>query len=211
MNTKVKLLTIILFITGFIFGQKSEEKLVRTSFENYRSAILNDKGEEAFNCIDSRTVKYYSDMLELVKNADSTEVSNLSLMDKMMVLTIRYRVPKEEVLTLDGKGLFIYAVESGMVGKNSVANNSIGEITIDKEFAKGQFISNGKKSPLYFHFYKEDEQWKVDLTSIFPMTNIVFKQLAEKSGLSENEYVFTLIEMITGTKPGNEIWNKLIN
>ncbi|MFN6086371.1 MAG: hypothetical protein ACK476_15765, partial [Fluviicola sp.] len=99
----------------------------------------------------------------------------------------------------------------GMVGKNSVANNSIGEITIDKEFAKGQFISNGKKSPLYFHFYKEDELWKVDLTSIFPMTNIVFKQLAEKSGLSENEYVFTLIEMITGTKPGNEIWNKLIN
>lgn len=96
-----------------------------------------------------------------------------------------------------------------MVGKNSVANISIGEVTVEQNFAKGQAESNGEKSPLYFHFYKEDAVWKVDLTSIFAFSTVAFEKMQENSGQEENDFLFSLLERISGVKPGAEIWNKV--
>lgn len=52
-------------------------------------------------------------------------------------------------------------------------------------------------------------QWKLDLTSLFPASNLLFKQMVEESGQNENEYLFSLLEMLTGKKPGSEIWQKV--
>lgn len=213
-TTKMKqtLLALTFFLTWTItYGQKKEEKLVRQSFDNYKSAILNDKGEEAVKYVDSRTIKYYSDILDLVKTADSTKVETLSILDKLMVFSIRHRTSKEEILSFDGKSLLVYAIKNGMVGKNSVANNSIGDVTIDNSFAKGQFIANGQKIPFDFHFYKEENQWKIDITSLFTISTAVFKKMADDSGQNENEYLFSLLEMITRNKPNSEIWKPINN
>lgn len=207
-KTIITLLFIGLF--GTLFAQKKEEKQVKSCFNNYKSAILNDKGEEAVNYVDSRTVQYYSDILEKTQNADSSEVASLSIMDKLMVFSIRHRASSEIITSLDGKGLLIYAIKEGMVGKNSVAKNSIGEVSIDGSFAKGQFIANGQAAPFYFHFYNEEGQWKVDLTSIFPVANTSFKTMQEQSGQNENEYLFMLLEAITGKEVTNQIWRPII-
>jgi len=211
MTTSIKSIGITLLITlgNIAYGQKSEEKLVKKSFDNYKSAILNDKGEEAVKFVDSRTIKYYSDILELVKTADSAKVETISILDKLMVFSIRHRTAKEDVLNFDGESLLVYAINSGMVGKNSVANNSIGEVKIEGNYAKGQFISNGQKAPFYFDFYKEDKQWKIDLTSLFPISTKAFKKMADDSGQNQNDYLFSLLEMITGNKPDIEIWKPI--
>jgi len=211
MTTSIKSIGITFLITlgNIAYGQKSEEKLVKKSFDKYKSAILNDKGEEAVKFVDSRTIKYYSDILELVKTADSAKVKTISVLDKLIVFSIRHRTAKEDVLNFDGESLLVYAINSGMVGKNSVANNSIGEVKIEGNYAKGQFISNGQKAPFYFDFYKEDKQWKIDLTSLFPISTKAFKKMADDSGQNQNDYLFSLLEMITGNKPDIEIWKPI--
>ena len=209
MKKTLTILTLLITWTVFTYGQKSEEELVRKSFDNYKSAILNDKGEEAVRYVDSRTIKYYGNILELVKTADSTKIESLSILDKLMVFIIRHRATKQDILSFDGKALLIYAIQNGMVGKNSVAKNTIGDVTIDKSFAKGQFIANGNKAPFYFNFYYEEKQWKLDLTSIFPISITAFQKMVEESEQDENEYLFSLLEMITGKKPDNEIWSKV--
>lgn len=186
-------------------GQK-EEALVRKSFDNYKSAVLNDNGEEAVKYVCSRTIEYYSSILLKAKKADSSEVSSLGLMDKLMVFSIRHRATKSEILSFDGEGLLVYAIKEGMVGKNSVANNTVGDVQIDAAFAKGQLLDNGQEGPFYFHFYKEEGIWKIDLTAMFSAGIAAFKTMQEDSGLGENEYLFSLLEMLTGRKPGNDIW-----
>lgn len=193
-------------ISVFTFGQSAEQNLVKQSFSAYKSAILNDNGEDAAKLVDSRTIKYYGDMLDLVKNADSASVDSLAIMDKLIVFLIRLKASREEISSFNGQKLFAYAVNSGMVGKNSVSNNSSGPITIDKNFAKSQLVVNGKSQPLYFHFYKEDNQWKMDLTSLFPMTNRAFQNMADESGENTNEYLLSLLEILNGKKPGPEVW-----
>jgi hypothetical protein len=209
MYTKFKILGVIflLFASHLTQAQKSEEKLVKTSFDNYKSAILNDKGEEAVKYVDSRTVKYYGDILDLVKTADSTQIESLSILDKLMVFSVRHRASKEDILRFDATSLIVYAIKSGMVGKNSVSNNAVGEVSIDNNFAKAQFLSRGKLTPYFFHFYKEEGLWKIDLTSLFPISTKAFQKMADDSGQEENEYLFYLLETLTGRQPGKEIWN----
>lgn len=199
--------SVMLTLNTSLFAQKSEQKGVVKAFENYKSAILNDKGEEAVKHVDSRTITYYGDMLALVKTADRATVEERSILDKLMVLSIRHRTSREEILGFDGRSMLVYAIESGMVGKNSVTNISIGDVIIEGDFAKGQLESNGEKALIYFHFYKEEGQWKIDLTSIFPMSTAGFQKMADDSGKEENAFLFSILEMITGTKPGDTIWD----
>jgi len=200
---------LLLFTLISCYAQKSEEKLVRKLFEDYKTSILNDRGEEAANYVDSRTIAYYAEMLEKAKHADSAEVNTLGILDKIMVFSIRHRASREEILSFDGRGLFIYAIEEGMVGKSSVANNTIGTIEVEGDFAKGQLVVNGKAAPYYFHFYKEEGSWRLNLTSFFPISELFFEKRQEDSGMPENDYIFMLLERLTGNKPGSEIWNRL--
>jgi len=200
---------IVLLTVQMACGQKSEEIQVRKSFDNYKSAILNDKGDEAIKYVDNRTIKYYNDILELTKTADSSKIETLSILDKLMVFTIRHRTSTEDILNFNGKSLLVYAIKNGMVGKNSVANNSIGEVTVENDFAKGQFVSNGQKAPFFFHFYKEDGLWKVDLTSVFPVSTMAFRKMADESGQEQNEFLFSLLGIVTGRRPGAEIWKPI--
>ena len=205
----------ILFIFLFqvfgnsLFGQKQEEQAVRSVFEKYRSDILNDLGEEAYKDIDSRTVKYYEDLLVWIKKADSLEIETFSILDKMTVLIMRNKMLKEDLLAMDGKKLFVYAVNNGMVGKGSVSNNSIGKVTVNGNFASGQFISKGKETEVYFHFYKEEGTWKVDLTSLFPISILALDKVIADSGKSENEFLLPLIEASIGKKLDSTSWKPL--
>lgn len=191
-------------------AQKKEEKLVRKAFDDYKTAILNDKGQHAADRVDSRTIQYYGHILDLVRTADSATVHGLSIMDRLMVFSVRHRTPKADLLRFDGRALFVYAVESGMVGKNSVAGNTIGEVVVEGSFAKGQLVVNGEGAPFQFHFYKEEERWKLDITSLFSISTMAFQKMAADSGQEENDFLFTLLEMITGRKPGPEVWRPVV-
>lgn len=78
-------LFLMVFFVQVTNGQHREEKLVQKSFDNYKTAILNDKGNEAVKYVDSRTIAYYEQMLELVKTADSSKIETLSILDKLIV------------------------------------------------------------------------------------------------------------------------------
>ena len=205
--------SIIIALTLLFFhaagAQEKDAEAVRRTFENYKTAILNDQGETALDYIDSRTGKYYADMLHAVKNSDSARVSALSLIDRITVFSIRHRASREEILAMTGNDLFVYAIKNGMVGKSGVARNSIGEVTVNGNIAKGRVVVGGTQTPLAFDFHREEGRWKIDLTSIFSFSNQAFRRMVEESGEEENEYLFRLLEMLTGRKPGREVWQKV--
>lgn len=206
---KNTIIALVVFFTTLCFSQESDSDLVKKTFQTYKSSILNNEGAEAANQVDKRTLGYYKDILEKTKTADSTEVEALGLLDKLMILTIRHRASKEDIMSFNGKELFIYAIRNGMVGKNSVQGLGIGEVKIDGDFAKAQILNNGQAVPLYFHFYKENGDWKIDLTSLFPASTDAFKNVVKQSGQSENQFILNVLGMLTGEKPNNTIWKSL--
>lgn len=206
LKTNALAIFLLLLTAPFSFAQTKEKKKVRKTYEEYKAALLSDNGERASNLVDSRTIKYYDDMLGLVKTGDSATVDALPVLDKIMVFVIRHRVAREDILRFDGKAVFAEAVKKGMIDKSSAANNAIGEIVVTGDFAMAQILVDGKVIPSEFYFYKENKQWKINLTSIFTVSSIAIKKIVEDSGQSENEFIFTLLEYASQKRPGPEIW-----
>jgi hypothetical protein len=209
MSKFLTLLCLVLMVSAVCFAQTTEAEKVKQAFNGYKSAILNNKAEDALKLISSSSVKYYNHIIELIRTADSAKLNDLSILDKITVLSIRSRAAKEELLQMNGEELFLYSIRNGMVGKNSVANNSVGDVSVVDGFAKAQLLNNGVKTPLFFHFYKEDGNWKFDLTSLFTPSVVAMKKMVSDSGKSENEFIIFILENMTGEKLGADIWKPL--
>lgn len=209
MKKTINILICILFFSTFCFSQKKEEKQVRKAFEKYKTAILSDKGKEAVNSVDTRTINYYNKIINETIALDSIGLDSLGTIDKLTVLTLKHKASKKELLKFDGKGVLEYAIKNGMVGKSSVVGTTIGEVIIEDNFAKGQLVKNGQEAPFYFHFYKEDEVWKIDITSLFSIGTIAIQKMIKDSGTDENVFFVNLLELITNKKPGTELWQPI--
>jgi hypothetical protein len=85
----------------------------------------------------------------------------------------------------------------------------IGEVKVEGNFANGQLVAYGEKSPLYFQFNKEAGIWKLDLTSLFPTSNAGLKKMLTSDGKTDNEFIFQTLEMLTGKKVADDIWKPL--
>ena len=203
------LLTGILILISLTTFAQSDAELVRKTFSNYKKFILEGKGVEAAKWVDNKTISFYDKMLNMSLYADSASVQDLGIIDKLTVLSVRHRVPVEELLPMNGRDFFAYAIDHGMVGKNSVMTIEIGEVKVEGNFANGQMVSNGQKSPLYFQFNKEEGEWKLDITSLFPASNAGLKQMIESEEMTDNEFIFQTLEMLTGKTVSESIWQPL--
>jgi hypothetical protein len=204
------LFLMLLVNSSVAYGQKKQEKAVRACFDGYKEAISNEKGEKAASFVDNHTIAYYTDILTLVRQADSASVQALSISDKLMVLMIRHRTAKHDMLTFSGRDLFVFAVNEGMVGKSNLPGATIGEVTFKGASAEGQFVHQGQPSPFSFGFNQENGKWKIDLTSIFPVSNMAFQNMVAESGQPEDAYLLSLLAMLTGREPGPDIWQPVL-
>lgn len=202
----------LLFLAIFffaIFNSIAQEKEIQKCFEEYKSAILKEKGKEAVEKVSQSTIAYYEKSRVDALKADSATVANFNVIDKIMVLTLRAKISANELSSMNGSSLFEYSVDQGMVGKNSVANGSIGEIKMKGESAEGYVAINGEVSPIFFLFTQENGEWKIDLTSIFDVTNQGMQQIISATGYAENDYVVMVLQMATGAELSSSIWQPL--
>lgn len=207
---KTLTLVIILFwaTLSISYGQ-DDPALIKECYNHYKTAIRNGKGPEALHYVDAKTLNYYVKITELAQSADSLQIAELPFLEKFTTLSIRNRVSKEAILKMNGERLFVYFVESGLVGGEESVNHELGEVTVDGDLATAEFYYKGKKTPLYFQFNKEAGQWKFDLTSMFSFTTMFVKQTIETNGLSEEEFILLALKMESGENVNGNVWKPL--
>ena len=206
----LKRITLFTFIFTLFFScaqTNKEAKNVRDCFNGYKNAILNDKSDAAYSYIDNRTKKYYTEIAQKTRDYDSLALSYISLIDKITILSVRQKAEKEELLNFNGETIFKFAIDNGMVGKNSVVGNTIGSVAVENDFARGQFINDGKPTEIYYHFYKESEKWKIDLTSIFNVAEQAIKAQLKQSGLEESTFIELLLSMVADKPLKEDLWH----
>lgn len=189
-------------------GEDETKKAIRATFENYKAAIVKDNGTTAVNFVDTRTLDYYTELLDVVLYADSIKVDQLTILDKFQVLAIRYIATDDQLLSLNGKGFLAFTIDEGMTSKN-VIGVKVDHVIVDGNFARGEISAEGKKAELYFSFYKEAAGWKLDLTSIFDVSTLIFNKMIADSQLSENEFILMILRNLTKKRSIDEIWDPI--
>ncbi len=207
MTIRIIIFSIILSWASMLHAQ--QEDSIKKVFYAYQAALLEDRGTDAAMLIDTRTIAYYNNLCQLAIYGEKMEVQGLPLIDRIIVLGIRHRSSLEEIKEFDGFKMFVYAVNKGFVGKNSVADIEVGELTVKGDFAKGEHIAKGKVTPLFFHFYLEENQWKLNLTEMIPILNVMMAKMIKDQGATEDEYMLMIMEQMYGLAPDVDPWKPM--
>lgn len=184
----------------------AEGGLVQTAFGAYKAAILEDNGEAAASLVTENTIEYFESTKELALYGTPEELQERSLTDRMQIVFFRHRIPLEKLQELSGREIFIYAVDRGWVGKNSVSPISLGELTLDGERAEAPAQVNGQPVPFDLHFAKEGDAWKLDLVPLLAVGDSAFHQVAEQRGLTGDELILQLLTSVSGEEVTDGIW-----
>jgi len=203
-----KLLCILLFCLPLL-GWSAEPEAVSESFQSYKSAILDQKGESAVRLVTKRTVEEYQKYVDWALSADRKTLESLSFINRFQTFLLKHRIPLDTLKKLNGRSTFVYAVDRDWIGKNGVIRTTLGEIDVADKRANAEVIIGGQKVPNRFQFIKEEGIWKFDLIQVMRDTDQALKVAAKQKGLSENEFMFSLIETISGKKVNDSIWTPI--
>ncbi|HEY7366630.1 MAG TPA: hypothetical protein VIE37_21240 [Methylomirabilota bacterium] len=187
----------------------SEEELVRRTFQAYKEAILQQRGQSAVAQVNRATLQYYARMKALALEGPEKDVRQLRPMNKIMVLSLRHRVSADRLRAMTPEDIFIHGVDQGWIGKNSVLESDIGQTRVFGNDASADYVKGGKPTPLKFRFTKEDGRWKVDLTALTPMADQGMSMLIKKQGVDEDAFIVGLVESVSGKKVSPSIWQPL--
>lgn len=201
---------ISVFLMASCISEKNEKILISDSFENYQSAILNKKGEEAINYLSNSSIEYYSNILDKIKNADSLEICSFEITDKILILLFRQVVRKDQILSFEGgEDLLVFAINEGFLGQHGASTLSIENVVVEGEIAETDLLSDGVKQPFVLELNKENGIWKVDLMSIIAMSADPINNYIIESGLSESEFIIQALKTVSDREVSSVIWDKI--
>ncbi|AKT39511.1 hypothetical protein [Chondromyces crocatus] len=145
----------------------ADQAAVRDIFLRYRDAIVTRKGKEAVGVVSTKTLGYFDAMRTGALHMSASELRAQPVMDRLMILLLRARIPKEELQGWTGKELFAVAVDNGWVGDN-VQSIQPSTIEIQGNEARIGARAGGEELPsaMGFKAYREEGGWKLDVMSI---------------------------------------------
>jgi hypothetical protein len=152
------------------------------------------------------TIEAYQEYVSLALTADKKELESLSFINRMQVIVMRHRIPLETLKKLDGRSAIIYAVDRDWIGKDGVIRTELGQISISDKRATAEMEVGGRKAPNRIQFRHEEDEWKLDLISLLRDSNTAMKEAARRAQLEENEFLFMILESISGKKVDDGIW-----
>jgi hypothetical protein len=190
--------------------EPADQAAVRAAYDDYVAALLEKDGGRAASLVDRNTISYYGGLLELALRGDADTVHSISILDKIVVLTIRHGISVDVAEQMTAETLFVHAVTEGWIGEQSVVNSALGQIVVQGSSATGVHIANGQVTPLKYTFHREDGRWGLDLTAIMAPAEQAFKMIIEQSGRTEDEFVINIIEAVSGEEVPDSVWEPMI-
>lgn len=179
---------------------------VKAAFKTYQSALLKQDGAAAAAIVDRGTVDYYQRTRDLAVSGKPDHVKKLPVLDKLIVLRMRLQVPLAQLKAMDGKRALAFGVTQGWIG-SEVAKAEAGAIEITGDRASLTFVVGGKPTPVKLGLRREAGGWRVDLVSLFRLSDAVIRKRQEDSGKSEDDFIFALLEQLAGKPVPPTIWN----
>ncbi len=185
---------------------KSASSEIKGAYDDFRTAIMKDRGEKAADLVTSATLDYFGLMREFALYGSAAQVVRQPLADQMQILTYRHEIEPDMLLAMTPRELLIYLVDNDLIDKTSVKKTDSGKITVQGPVATVGIRRKKKPTGVNFHFYREDGRWLIDFVEIIAMATPVLKRLSIEKNLPEQLVVTSYIAERSGRSVSIAVW-----
>lgn len=191
-----------------ISSDTADVEAIRSTFERYREVLLAQDGDGVIAVLSPNTVAHYEHVAQLARAAGPEEIAGSPLIDRLMIARLRVEMPPEQLASLTGDGLLRYGVDEGLIDASSVAENGIGDISIDGDRGYGEMLVGSQPAGADWEFVKAGSDWTFDLAAGFPLANEALAATAADAGMTDDEFIFEAVHMVTGLPVDASIYER---
>jgi hypothetical protein len=198
---------VAVLLTGVAtYAQTADQSEVTAVFDAYKTAIMNDRGQEAAVLLSRSTVAYFEQMRDVALYGSRQELNQLSTINLLQTLIMRDRVPAERLVEMSGVALLGYAIDQGWIGKNSVAPLKAQRVYVVGDTAVLDVASERGPGKAQLRFKREASGWRLDLSSVIQAGSDQLDSVAKQRGSSREELVLSLLSATSGRQVESSIW-----
>lgn len=183
---------------------------IRETFAAYHAALATRDGRRALALVDRGTVAWYDEARKLALHAPPERVRALPLTQRLQVLMLRHLLDYRSVSQMSGADVLRFLVEQGYASGAPPGDRAgLAEFRIEGDRARAVLHVRERATPIVWGFRREDGRWKIDLTSVLPLAASTMAIVADRSGLTEDEFLLEVLERRTGRPATEAIWSPL--
>ncbi len=186
-----------------------QEGAIQLVYNNYQTAIIEKKSAEAVTYLDGNTIKWYEDILKMVKQYDKSKLQQKDILTQLNVLLIRDSAPREDIQKFDGRSLIEFCIFYGLIGKESVEGIQPYDIQINDRTALAKLEGKDGDTGSKIGFSYEKPTWKLDLTVLFPYSEIALLNTAKSYSMNEEDFVLMVVQSVSQKRVTEDIWNPI--
>jgi hypothetical protein len=188
----------------------SDEQAIRAAFDGYREAILAHRGVEAAALVTDDIFDYMDSMRQAALTASADHTRRKTLMDKIMVLSLRARISLTDLKEMTGRELFAHSVDLGMNGDSSRGLEA-DVIEIHGDTAKVGLRKDGQTVPpsIGFRFAKSGGTWRLDVMSATRLATTALPDMLAAIDPDPDVAIAKVIELSSGKPVSKTIWEPL--
>lgn len=184
---------------------EADAKAVQSVFDKYRAEAGAQNGVAVPALISPDTIAHYDTVVNLARTAGPDEIAKAGMMDRLMIARMRVETPPD-FDSMNGTDLLVYGIDEGMIDADALEGNSIGEVRVDGDRAYAPMLVDGEPAGADWEFVRTDSGWTFDLAAGFPLINEALTQVAADGDMTEDEFIFSVVEMVTGTPVDASVW-----
>ncbi|WP_299399474.1 hypothetical protein [Pelagibius sp.] len=203
-------LPVLLLVVSLVVPSlaRADAAAVDQSFQAYRTAIMASDGAKAAAVVTQGSHDLYRQYADQALTLDRSGLNALHVMDRTNVLLLRHSLDRPRMETMSGEEIIAFAVDQGWIGKEGAERLQLGDYAVAGDAATGTVLAaDGRRTSFQLQFLKEAERWRLDLVSMLNITRTAIEYSVKQSGMTEDEFLFLVLEISTGRKAGPEIWN----
>jgi len=187
---------------------KKESEAIKQCFNDYRTGILVSSGDQVVPLLNQNTKNYYQRILEHIKYSQEPTVYKLNVVDRILILSTRNKLSKEEIENLDVASFLNFAINNHMIIRYDylfdLAFIEVKEIKKNK--AKARIKLNRTSKTLIFTFTKEMGKWKINLSPIIQLNTYAMSNKVKKMGILEDDFAMDKIKEENNGMVKKDIW-----
>ncbi len=198
----------IILLCLLVGCKANEEKLIRKTLSDYKSAVLKDNGNEAVKYVDSQTITYYQHLKESAMTLDSIDIERMRLMDRFQMILMKHLLKPEELRKMDGRQIFAILIKNRTISKESFIKATIGKLTIHENFASAQILIDKRPVDVFeMTFSKERGRWKVMVLEMLRTVEPFLKEQIDKKGTDEHVLFDLVANELNGKYLEQNVWH----
>ncbi|MCW5765363.1 MAG: hypothetical protein KIT68_05250 [Phycisphaeraceae bacterium] len=198
----------VFLLVGPGCDKHAEDKAaIKAALEANRQAVLARDAEGFMQSISEGSIEWFDRVLRLARTGPRSDVLALRPIDRALIIALRNRVPRKDLMKFDGRSFIRWAMELGWWDASAEDEETVGSIRVLATTATVKMRLEGRRTDREVGFVKEGDAWKVDMGDGARQYDRRFREAMDRYRLDENRTILQLETIMSGREARDDLWD----